>query len=100
VGLDPIFDEEVVPLHSESHVVLNREIVNSVDSDDSSEGVVHCVAASKGGRDVPCHMEVDAVPAKNLGLSAMGKLSEAHVALEAIDCEAGEHEVRTILGDF
>lgn len=47
VGFNTILNEEVVAADSVANVELNCEEVDSVDSDNTSEGVMHCVTAHK-----------------------------------------------------
>jgi len=74
MSLNAVLDEEVVPMDSVSYVLLNSQVVNSVDSDDSGEGLMYSVSPGEGSGNVASHMEVNAIPTQNLWLSALSEL--------------------------
>ena len=54
------------------------------------------VAPDEGSGDVAGHMEVDAVPAHDLGLSAVRELAVGHLSSEIFILRPGQQQVRPV----
>jgi hypothetical protein len=63
VSLYAVLNEEVMALHSITHIVLDSKIVNSMDGDNSGIGLMNCITPCERSRDVSCHMEMYAISA-------------------------------------
>lgn len=96
VCFDTVFHEEVVSTHSIANVVLYSQIVHSVDSYHSGEGVMNCISPRKRIWDISQHMEMDAVTTQDLRLSAMSKLRVSNVSGETAVDISRQHQMRTI----
>lgn len=97
MGLYPILNEKVVALDSETDVVLYSQVVNSVDGDNSGKRVMHCYSSGEGSGDVSGHVEVGAISAEDLRLSAVHELGVGDMSFETVDALARQHQVRAIL---
>ena len=96
VSLNPILNKEIVAPDSVPNVVLDCQVMDAVNGGYSGERVVDGVAPDVGGGDVAGHMEVDAVSAHNLGLSAVCKLTVGDLSSEIFMIRAGQHQMRSV----
>jgi hypothetical protein len=96
VGFDTILNKEVVAMDSIANVVLDSEIVHSVDGDDSGVRLMNCITASERIGNRPSHVEVNTISAWYLRLSALSKLSESNLSLKTVSSLASHHEMRSI----
>ena len=84
VSLNAVLDKVVVALDQVTNVVLNSQVVNSVDSDDSGHRIMNCIASSIGVRDISIHVEVNTVSAYDSWLSAVSELGVSNMTLKSI----------------
>lgn len=96
MGLDTVFDEVVVAHYVVTDVVLDCQVMDSVEGDDSGHGIMDCVASGKGVRDVSVHVVVDAIATDDARLSALGELSVGDLANKTILGTSGHHQMSTV----
>ena len=97
VGLDTVFQEEVVAVNQIANVMGNREVVDAVNRENTGVRVVNRVTDNVGIADVSVHMEVNAVATDNSRLAALSDLCVGDVAHETLIGGAVHHYVSTIL---
>ena len=96
MSLNAILDKVVVALDQVTDIVLDSQVVNSVDSDNSGHRVVNCIASSIGVRDISVHVEVNTVSSYDSWLSAVSELSVSNMTLKSILRTTCHQEMRSI----
>ena len=59
--LDAILYKKVMSTHSIANILLHQQVMHTMDSNDSSVGLVYCVSSGKRCGNIACHVEMDAV---------------------------------------
>lgn len=95
-GFDTIFDEEVVSLDIVSDVLLNGQVMDSVDSQNSGHRIVDGITDDFRVFNISIHMEMHAISTDDSRLSAVSEFGVSDVALESFGAGSNHHQVRSI----
>jgi hypothetical protein len=96
-SFDAVLDEDVVAFDQETDVLLDKQVVGSVNGQHSGVRVVDCYSSDEAVGHLPGHVEMRAVPSDNLRLSTLGDLSVGKSGVQAICGLPHEHQVRTVV---
>ncbi len=83
-----------------SNVVLNNQVVSIVKDNHLGVGLVNGVTSHKGLGHILGTVEEDAIPARNLRLSALEELHIADLDLKTIEVSASSHHVWTVIANW